>query len=83
MCIALMEAMKNGKLVKGEYNMLELKDKLNLLWKFCFLAVFAYGVISMTCCKKSCATACNKGAVEQSQCCTSKSVAINKNCGTG
>ena len=29
MCIALMEAMKNGKLVKGEYNMLELKDKFN------------------------------------------------------
>ena len=37
---------------------MELKDKLNLLWKFLFLAVFTYGVISMTCCKKSCSTSC-------------------------
>ena len=38
--------------------MLELKDKLNLLWKFLFLAVFTYGVISVTCCKKGCSSSC-------------------------
>ena len=36
---------------------MELKDKLNLVWKFLFLAVFTYGVISMTCCKDSCSLA--------------------------
>ena len=36
---------------------MELKDKLNLVWKFLFLAVFTYGVISMTCCKDSCSSA--------------------------
>ena len=35
---------------------MELKDKLNLVWKFLFLAVFTYGVISMTCCKDSCSS---------------------------
>ncbi len=30
---------------------MELKDKLNLLWKYLFLAVFTYGVITLTCCK--------------------------------
>ena len=39
---------------------MELKDKLNLLWKFLFLAVFTYGVISVTCCKKSRSTSCAK-----------------------
>ena len=29
---------------------MDFKDKLNLLWKFLFLAVFTYGVISVTCC---------------------------------
>ena len=29
-------------------------EKLNLLWKFLFLAVFTYGVVSLTCCEKSC-----------------------------
>ena len=29
---------------------MELKDKLNLIWKFSFLAVFTYAVISLTCC---------------------------------
>ena len=48
--------------------MLELKDKLNLLWKFLFLAVFTYGVISVTCCKKSCSS-CKQGNVQASQCC--------------
>ena len=41
---------------------MELKDQLNLLWKYLFLAVFTYGVISMTCCKKSCSSSdkCSK-----------------------
>jgi hypothetical protein len=42
----------------------ELKDKLNLLWKFLFLAVFTFGVISVTCCKKSCSTSCVKQSGE-------------------
>ena len=33
---------------------MDIKDKLNLCWKFLFLAVFTYGVMSMTCCKSSC-----------------------------
>ena len=39
-----------------------LVEKLNLLWKYLFLAVFTYGVVSMTCCKKSCSSSqqCNK-----------------------
>ena len=42
---------------------MELKDKLNLLWKFLFLAVFTYGIINLTCCKNSCASSCeNKSA---------------------
>ncbi len=61
--------------------MLELKDKLNLLWKFCFLAVFTYGVVCMTCCKKSCATTCSKENIQKSQCCKSNAVALEKKCG--
>ena len=46
--------------------MLDLKDKLNLLWKFLFLAVFTYGVFSLACCssksdcgsQKSCPKTC-------------------------
>ena len=34
--------------------MLDLKDKLNLCWKFLFLAVFTYGVMSVACCSNSC-----------------------------
>mgnify|MGYP001157319332 FL=1 len=52
--------------------MLDLKDKLNLLWKFLFLAIFTYGVISLTCCKNSCSTdSCDKTVAEKSQCCKS------------
>jgi len=46
----------------------ELKDKLNLLWKFLFLAVFTYGVISMTCCKESYSTSCAKKSEQVSPC---------------
>jgi len=60
--------------------MLDLKDKLNLLWKFLFLAVFTYGVISVTCCKKSCSSYCKKGASQVSQCCKSNAQ-IQKQCG--
>ena len=47
---------------------MELKDKLNLLWKFLFLAVFTYGVISVTCCKKSCSTSCAKQSGQVTSC---------------
>ena len=47
---------------------MELKDKLNLLWKFLFLAVFTYGVISVTCCKKSRSTSCAKQSWQVSSC---------------
>jgi len=46
----------------------ELKDKLNLLWKFLFLAVFTYGVISVTCCKKSYSTSCAKQSGQVASC---------------
>ena len=40
---------------------MDIKDKLNLLWKFLFLAVFTYGVMSFTCYKKSCSVSqCGK-----------------------
>ncbi len=61
--------------------MLDLKDKLNLLWKFLFLAVFAYGVISLTCCKKSCQSSCSQNSEQVSGCCKSKNVPIKKQCG--
>ena len=48
---------------------MELKDKLNLVWKFLFLAVFTYGVISMTCCKDSCSSS------SKSSCCQTESMA--------
>ena len=47
---------------------MELKDKLNLLWKFLFLAVFTYGVISVKCCKKSCSTSCAKQSGQVTSC---------------
>ena len=53
---------------------MELKDKLNLLLKFIFLAVFTYGVISVTCCQKSCQSACTKSSEEVTQCCKTKSI---------
>ena len=39
--------------------MMDLKDKLNLIWKFLFLAVITYGVISLTCCRNTCSRGCN------------------------
>ena len=56
--------------------MLDLKDKLNLCWKFLFLAVFTYGVISVTCCKSS----CKQDTTQASQCCKSNSQ-VKKQCG--
>ena len=55
---------------------MELKDKLNLVWKFLFLAVFTYGVISMTCCKDSCSSA------SESSCSKTESMAT-KPCSSG
>ena len=46
-------------------------EKLNLLWKFLFLAVFTYGVFSLTCCAKSCSAkqqCCKAGQTIQKQC---------------
>ena len=48
-----------------------LVEKLNLLWKFLFLAVFTYGVVSLTCCKQRCSTSgCSykAGTQVQKQC---------------
>ena len=49
---------------------MDFKDKLNLLWKFLFLAVFTYGVISITCCKKNCSSSncCKQTTQVQKQC---------------
>jgi len=58
--------------------MLDLKDKLNLLWKFLFLAVFTYGVISVTCCKNSCSSCPKQGNAEVSQCCKKSNTQFEK-----
>ena len=50
---------------------MELKDKLNLLWKFLFLAVFTYGIISLTCCRNSCASPCKNKSAQVAPCGTS------------
>ena len=57
---------------------MELKDKLNLVWKFAFLGVFTYGVMSAVCCMKSCNTSCSS----QVSCCKSASQPVAKQCGT-
>ena len=52
--------------------MLDLKDKLNLLWKFLFLAVFTYGVVMLTCCKSDCSSSksnCSSSSAEVVACC--------------
>ena len=56
---------------------MDIKDKLNLAWKFLFLAVFTYVVMSLTCCSSSCGsdTSCCK---TETQC--SKSTQVDKPC---
>ncbi|MFQ6610037.1 MAG: hypothetical protein ACE5D7_04465 [Fidelibacterota bacterium] len=41
---------------------MDLKDKLNLLWKYLFLALIAYGVFSITCGIKDCKSRCDKSS---------------------
>ncbi len=55
---------------------MDLKDKLNLIWKFAFLAIFTYGVMMMTCCSNSCSSSCDSSKSQQ---CSSAKVA--KQCG--
>ena len=59
---------------------MDIKDKLNLARKFLFLAVFTYGVISLTCCSSNCdsSKACCKS---EAQC--SKTTAVDKPCTKG
>ena len=72
-----MAVMSNGKYwIINRGLIMELKDKLNLVWKFLFLAVFTYGVISMTCCKDSCSSA------SKSSCCKTEDMAT-KPCSSG
>ena len=53
---------------------MDLKDKLNLAWKFSFLAIFSYAVFSMTCCSSSSSSCsseskqCSKSNVTKSAC---------------
>ena len=56
---------------------MDLKDKLNLAWKFIFLAVFTYGVICLTCCSSSCNTS---SSCDQAKQC-GKSAPVAKQCG--
>ncbi|MAO85977.1 MAG: hypothetical protein CMF87_03520 [Candidatus Marinimicrobia bacterium] len=44
---------------------MDLKDKLNFVWKFAFLAIFTYGVISLTCCSDSCTKSCDKSGSDK------------------
>ena len=45
-------------------------EKINLVWKFLFLAVFTYGVMSVTCCKSSCSQSqgCSKNVPAKAAC---------------
>ena len=54
---------------------MDLKDKLNLIWKFAFLAVFTYAVISLTCCKSNCSTSCCSKSGQTAPCQVSKQTA--------
>ena len=58
--------------------MLELKDKLDLAFKFLFLAVFTYGVITLTCCMSSCKSQCSRA--NTTQCCKANAP-VAKQCG--
>lgn len=57
--------------------MLNLKDKLELTFKFLFLAVFTYGVITLTCCKKSCSSKCSATTTQ----CSKSNAPVTKECG--
>ena len=57
---------------------MELKDKLNLLWKFLFLAVFTYGVISFTCYLNCSQSGCEKSGSYAS--CKQSRYLHNKEC---
>ena len=48
---------------------MSLYDKLNLVFKFLFLAVFAYGVITLSCCSKSSSSCASKCQQAPAQCC--------------
>ena len=54
---------------------MDIKDKLNLAWKFLFLAVFTYGVLSLTCCSS------NSCCKSEAQC--SNTAAVEKPCTKG
>ena len=60
---------------------MELKDKLNLLWKYLILAVFTYGVVNLTCCKNSSSNCC-QGQIEQVVPCKVNSQPNKKACGS-
>ena len=47
---------------------MELKDKLNLLWKYLFLAVFTYAVINLTCCNNKGSSCCGNKSEQVSPC---------------
>ena len=50
------------------------KDKVDLVLKLVFVAVFTYGVMSAVCCMKSCSSS-------QTSCCKASQVAPVKQCG--
>ena len=47
---------------------MELKDKLNLLWKYLFLAVFTYAVINLTCCSSNGSSCCGNKTGQVAPC---------------
>jgi len=60
---------------------MELKDKLNLLWKYLFLAVFTYAVITLTCCNKCSRSGCGNKVGQVSPCSFNKQL-DKQPCGT-
>ncbi len=56
---------------------MDLKDKLNFIWKFTFLGVFTYAVIMMTCCSSNCSSSCDSSKTKQ---CSSTKMAKQRSC---
>ena len=50
------------------------KECTELILKIIFVAVFTYGVISVTCCQKGCQSACIQSSQQVSQCCKTQSI---------
>ena len=61
---------------------MELKDQLNLLWKYLFLSVFTYAVINLTCCKDNSDCCKTQGNNKTTPCAVNNQEVVKKGCGS-